>query len=652
MKIDSSEISVIIQGPIVHRSYNYGRQSITQAAVNSVRLLLPDAEIIVSTWAGEEPPSPLIDLFLENPDPGAQKASPESLANNVNRQIVSTVAGLKQATRKYCLKLRTDIVLKSIDFIETYSSDKFSRTNYSLFERRIVSNNLTSRNPVRYYQATPFFNWKLLFHISDHVHFGLKQDMLLLWDLPLQTKSEAEYFVERVHPERFRLNEEARLAPEQYIAVNCFKKSFDIDLIDYADWDAEKEKESEALLRSNFIFLEDQKFSIAFPKYHSKHESRFESIRYNRADAHATPTSKISPLPTKGRVSKVSVVMPVHNSWPYFENCVESILSQSYTNFELVLVNDHSTQFELLAYLEKLAASDSRVRVIDSKEKGANKARKLGISSAEGDYLLVMDSDDLLDHDAIQMLVSSAEKYNSDVVVFGFEVFDTLSENIVCSYTPHINKELRWYRADKAKNVTSITAGFNHTFWVHFFRRGAMDVSTLSLNLKYYEELPAIASLYSDSNIFSFVCAPLYRYRVGQSGQLTSAWSDVDREKKLKDLAHAIKICIENSPAHSPAQNFIRQKAFGIIVAEIGHSEGTDRFSQSESYELIKDAARSALGAPKTWLLKAEKKRLLYLLALSNLNRKNFGRALNLYRRIHGFVYHMAMGILTLIGHR
>lgn len=652
MKINSSEISVIIQGPIVHRSYNYGRQSITQAAVNSVRLLLPDAEIILSTWAGELQPSPLVDIFLENLDPGAQKANLDSLANNVNRQIVSTTAGLKRATRKYCLKVRTDIVLKSTDFLDVYSSDTPPRTEHSLFERRVVSNNLTSRNPTRYYQSMPFFNWKLLFHISDHVHFGLKDDMLLLWDLPLQTKAESEYFVERVHPERFRLNETARLAPEQYIAINCLKKAFDIDLVDYTDWDAEKELKSKALLRSNFIFVEDQKFSIEFPKYHSRHESRFEAIRYNRTDASVASAAEIVSAPERGSVSKVSVIMPVHNSWPYFKNCVESILTQTYSDLELLLVNDHSTQDELLAYLEKIVESDHRVRVIHSDTKGANKARQLGINSAEGDYLLVMDSDDLLDYDAIQMLVSSAEKYNSDVVVFGFDVFDTISDDIVCSYTPHINNQLRWYRADKAANITSITSGFNHTFWVHFFKRGAMDASTLSLDLKYYEELPAIASLYSEQNIFSFVCAPLYKYRVGQPGQLTSAWKDVDRAKKLKDLAHAIKISIEQSPAHSPAQNFIRQKAFGIIVAEIGNSEGTDRFSQSESYELIRDAARSALGAPKTWILKAQKKRLLYLLALSSLNRKNFGRTLSLYRRLHGFAYHMAMGALTLIGRR
>lgn len=653
MKIESSEISVIIQGPVVHRSYQYGEQSITQAAINSVRSLLPEAEIILSTWEGENVNSVLVDILVETPDPGAQRAKTDSIPNNVNRQILSTVNGLKRASRRYCLKLRTDIVLNSSEFLNHFINDTEARSEHSLFQHKIITNNLTSRNPTRYFQAKPFFNWKLLFHISDHVQFGFKSDLLLLWDIPTQTKNDADYFEGKIHPERFRLNETSRLAPEQYIAINCLKKKFDIDFTDYADWSEEKEAQSESLLRSNFLFLEDSKFSIAFPKYHTKHETRFEAIRYNSRDGSTVSnssrtTSKKAPFP----IELVSIVIPVHNSWPYFSDCIDSILSQSYSKLEVILVNDHTTQPELLSYLSMLQSTEPRVRVIDSAIKGANSARKLGIEAVTGDYVLVMDSDDLLDPESIQLLVSSAEKYNSDVVIFGFDVFDTITEKTLHTYTPHIDKCLTHYRSDCAANITDIASRFNHTFWVHFFKRGKLDTDCLALDLKYYEELPAIASLYSEDNIFSFVCAPLYKYRTGQPGQLTSAWKDVDRERKLRDLTAAIEVSISLTPPHSAAQKFVRQKAFYLIAAEIGNSESTDRFSQTASYELIQKAATSALGASKVWLWRTQKKHFIYLLALASLNRKNFASALTLYYRLRGSIIHMALGVMTLIGLR
>lgn len=652
MNIESSKISVVIQGPIVHRSYQYTEDSITHAAVKSVRSLLPDAEIILSTWKGEHFQSALLDRIIESKDPGAQRSKADTTPNNVNRQIISTVSGLNQASKKYCLKLRTDIVLNSTNFLDHFMTDTQERP-YGLFQQKIITNNLTSRNPERYFQSRPFFNWKLLFHLSDHVQFGLTSDLLLLWDIPSQSEAEADHFIRNIHPERFRLNETSRFSPEQYIAINCLKKKFEIDLVDYSDWSLAKEAQSESLLRSNFIFLEDSKFSIDFPKYHTAHESRFERIRYSSTD-NRKPLGKPSPTPegTGHAIGKVSIVVPVHNSWPYFPDCLGSILAQSYSDLDVVLVNDHSVQPELLSYLDTLPGIDTRIRVFNSSHKGANFARKLGAEAAIGDYVLIMDSDDLLDPHCIRLLVASATCYHSDVVLFGFDVFDSLTQKTLQTFTPHLTKPLTNYRAAPARDITDITSHFNHTFWVHFFKRGKMNLSCLSLGLIYYEEIPAIASLYAEENTFSFVCAPLYKYRTGQPGQLTSAWKDSDREQKLIDLNTAIETAISQHPSRSAAQAFLRQKTFSLIAAEVLNAESTDRFSQTVSYSLIRKAAKHALEAPELGLWKTQGKRYLYLLALTSMNRKSFINVLTVHARIKGFFTHMALGVLTLIGLR
>lgn len=112
---------------------------------------------------------------------------------------------------------------------------------------------------------------------------------------------------------------------------------------------------------------------------------------------------------------KVSVIVPVYNASEYLEDCVNSILSQTYKNLEVVLVDDGSRD-NSLEICKKLQLEDSRIIVLHQENAGPGAARNKGIETATGDYIAFVDSDDLIEPTMYTTLMELAKKYNADLV--------------------------------------------------------------------------------------------------------------------------------------------------------------------------------------------------------------------------------------------
>ena len=278
--IQGSEISVVMQGPIDWTHDADSGLGITFALYQNIRKLLPDAEVILSTWTNQKVDDFGFDKIVQSKDPGPQGTWPSFVPNNINRQIFSTVAGLKAATRKYALKIRTDMVLKGIDFIDAFEDTKpLKADKRNIFSRPIVTNNLTSRNTSEILKRLP--NHPLPFHASDHVSFGLREDILTLWDINLQTDEEAYHFLDKSQPNRFRLADLSKLTPEQYVLTSAIAKKVPIDVRHYADMRKEVLDLSEFYFSTHIISVPDRLFPIHFPKYHTDHHFSFEWMRRN-----------------------------------------------------------------------------------------------------------------------------------------------------------------------------------------------------------------------------------------------------------------------------------------------------------------------------------------------------------------------------------
>jgi hypothetical protein len=203
-----SDISVVVQGPLY--------EGLTREAVASVRRHLPGAEVIYSGWSGSDASSLQADQVVLSEDPGGRPHPHDPrFLYNTNRQIVSTRAGLQAAARPYAVKLRSDHLLTSAQFLQY--GDRFPKrgADYAVFEHRVIVSDIYTQNP----QRGPY-----LFHPSDWFHFGLTRDLLLLWDLPFAPEPEStEYF--RLHPEEKTRDvpELVRYPTEQYNWLHCLR---------------------------------------------------------------------------------------------------------------------------------------------------------------------------------------------------------------------------------------------------------------------------------------------------------------------------------------------------------------------------------------------------------------------------------------------
>ena len=124
---------------------------------------------------------------------------------------------------------------------------------------------------------------------------------------------------------------------------------------------------------------------------------------------------------------KVTIIVPVYNLCNYISKCINSIMSQTYEDIEIIIVNDGSTD-NSISEINKLASTDNRIIVIDKKNEGVSVARNIGIERATGKYIMFVDGDDWIDHDMVEKLVNKAEETNSDFVGGGF-VFEDIDIN-------------------------------------------------------------------------------------------------------------------------------------------------------------------------------------------------------------------------------
>ena len=129
---------------------------------------------------------------------------------------------------------------------------------------------------------------------------------------------------------------------------------------------------------------------------------------------------------------KISIIVPIYNAEKCIDRCIESIYAQTFTDYEIILVNDGSTD-NSLAICRAYAAKDERITVIDKENGGAGSARNAGIDIVKGKYIYFLDADDDISDKLLQTVYENAEKTEADLVVFTFtrKIIDSVSGNVL-----------------------------------------------------------------------------------------------------------------------------------------------------------------------------------------------------------------------------
>lgn len=167
-----------------------------------------------------------------------------------------------------------------------------------------------------------------------------------------------------------------------------------------------------------------------------------------------------------------SVIVPIYNVEKYLRQCVDSILSQSYSDFELILVDDGSPD-ACPQICDEYAQLDSRVHVIHKENGGLTSARKSGIALATGEYILAVDGDDYIDSNLLSNVSDIISKHLCDIICFDYTTFPKTVKRIgISEFAPGIYDKNRIKELILPRLITDINGKrFPPSIWSKVFKR-------------------------------------------------------------------------------------------------------------------------------------------------------------------------------------
>lgn len=245
-KISSKDLSVVVQGKNIATH--------TKNCFDSLRKNFPYAEIIFSTYEDENVADLDFDILVTSADPKATLLC-ENTYNNINRILTTTKAGLEKVSRKYCLKIRSDLFFDNDKLLSDIAANfPYREKKFCVFENRVIFYALWTRKfeyvADKYRILTPFY-------LSDWLCFGLTNDIKLYFNhIPLTDEPHFSKFFKI--PQNNMHNCEGMMSwqfpPEQYFASSFFKHYFnDADMKSLQDFSINKMEISRRIFASNVI---------------------------------------------------------------------------------------------------------------------------------------------------------------------------------------------------------------------------------------------------------------------------------------------------------------------------------------------------------------------------------------------------------------
>lgn len=206
---------------------------------------------------------------------------------------------------------------------------------------------------------------------------------------------------------------------------------------------------------------------------------------------------------------KISIIVPVYKVEKYLENCIRSILNQTFKDFELILVDDGSPD-KCGLICDKYTKEDSRIKVIHKENEGLSSARNSGIEIARGEYITFVDSDDYINKFMYEIMYNTADKSKSDIVICDYK-------NV---YHYEVNASIIVNYQNKVENLTNIQV-LNRLYeadcityivaWNKLYKRELFEGIRYDKGRTHEDEFIIHKLLYR-SNIITYIPEKLYYY--------------------------------------------------------------------------------------------------------------------------------------------
>lgn len=292
---------------------------------------------------------------------------------------------------------------------------------------------------------------------------------------------------------------------------------------------------------------------------------------------------------------KVSFILPVYNVEKYLSECVESILVQTYRDFEILLVDDGSPD-NCPALCDEWAKKDNRIKALHKPNGGLSDARNYGLEHAQGDYVVFVDSDDFwVNKDCLQRLMNVVDAHpECDFIGFNCSYYysDTKTFNKWVAYDDSLSKP-----TDKDTVLCSLVA--SGTFPMSACLKIIKRKSLSDMGLKFIkgllsEDIPWFIDLLEGAKKCMFINDYIYAYRQGVVGSISNSFSVRNFNSILRIIDNELQK-LEGRTFNEKTKDYIKSFLAYELCICLGGLGQLDKSVRNEYYEKLK---------PYKWLLK------------------------------------------------
>lgn len=289
----------------------------------------------------------------------------------------------------------------------------------------------------------------------------------------------------------------------------------------------------------------------------------------------------------------VSIVLPCYNVAKYLKKNSESLLNQTYKNLEIIYVNDGSKD-DTLSLLNEIAASDSRIVVVDKVNGGVSSARNAGLKRASGEYITFCDPDDYVSPLFIEAQVTTLEKYGADACVCKYK---RVKEGKTLKFSKKLKTNIVEFDTEGAIAKLMSGVDFDVCCWNKLFKREVLEGVSFREDIYYAED--AHFDYFAFKNVKKLVYNPsiLYAYVMRKGSLVKSKFS----ERKLTGLVGLKQVC-DDSDKHFDFASTVSHAWYSMVHLEMLYYCFRDKY---ENYETINNLLKE-MGDNLPYLKKAK----------------------------------------------
>lgn len=282
----------------------------------------------------------------------------------------------------------------------------------------------------------------------------------------------------------------------------------------------------------------------------------------------------------------VSIIIPVYNAEQYIAQCLDSLLGQTYAYFEIICIDDGSTD-QSYHLLEEYKEKDSRITVIRQSNQYAGTARNRGLEIAEGKYLLFLDSDDFFHPEMLEQAVTQAERDKTEILIFDVFQFDNVSSQVVETTWCPLKKGLFGEGVKSAAEIADVifdfatSAPWNKLFLADFIRQNDLRFQPIQRSNDLYFVFGAFAC----AKRIGLLDRKLMYYRDNNAGSLQG--SGFRTPTVYAEALYALKELLEKRGLLDIFRESFRSMAVSISVYNLNNMK--TRESYQELYCALRD---------------------------------------------------------------